>query len=404
MSATRKPRIFFLSFYPPAPTMGGAMAYYRHFLERNDVELFVATDDRRVLDYHLACPVLVFEQPKWLGRLCKTRLFRWAHSFRHLFAGYFVPEVVLKAAEKFRPDIIFTIGGSWGWTAQLSKVIARRLGVALVGSFNDWFDFGIIIHPLLKSLLEKKFRSFYCDCDLALCTSDGMREELGGHRNAHTLYPIGAVRVGNQSTFYPFRGEHPFRVFFGGNLGEWYGRMIEELVKVTMQSETPVDFRIYGSNQSWSKEFDRKARELGIFIGLVPFEQLALAAAESNCLLLPMGFGEENALTERTSFKTKFLDYLSYRKPILVWGPEYCSAVRVAREFDSAEICTNPDPVAALTALLELSSNPDRQKRLVENADKMYRSRFSPEDIHQALMDKLLRLHQQCEVKEHALC
>jgi glycosyltransferase involved in cell wall biosynthesis len=399
-----KPRIFFLSFYPPTPTMGGAMAYYRHFLERQDVELFVATDDRRVLGYHLSCPVLVFEQPKWLGRLCKTRFFRWAHSFRHLFAGYFVPEVVLKAAEEFRPDIIFTIAGSWGWTAQMSKVLARRLGVPLVGSFNDWFDFGIIIHPWLRPLLEEKYRSFYRECDLALCTSEGMKEELGSHHNSHILYPIGGERGDDQSEFYPSRGERPFRVFFGGNLGEWYGRMIEDLVKVTMHSEAPVDFRIYGGNQNWSDEFEKMVRESGFYQGLLPFHQLASAAAEADCLLLPMGFGEESALIERTSFKTKFLDYLSYRKPILVWGPEYCSAVRVAREFDSAEICTNPDPVAVLTALLELSLNPERQTRLVENADKMYRSRFSPEDIHQALIDKLLRLHPQCEVKEHAIC
>lgn len=387
--AENRPRIFFLTFYPPTPTMGGAMAYFRHFLTRNDVELFVATDDSSVLDFNLHCPVLVFDQPKWLDRLSKTRLSLWAHSYRHLLAGNVIPHSVWEAAKQFRPDMIFTIAGSWGWTAGMSKVLADRLGVPLIGSFNDWFDFGILVHPLLKPILEHRFRAFYNECDLALCTSEGMRDELGFHRNAHVLYPIGAECNDHTLDFHPYLGDHPFQVFFGGNLGEWYGRMLESLVTYAIQEQPPINFRIYGGNQSWSEEFDRMVCDRGIFRGMVHFDQLAVVASEADCLLLPMGFGEECALTERTSFKTKFLDYLSYRKPIMVWGPEYSSAVRVAHEFDSAEICTDPAPAAALSTLRKLSENVDRQIQLVANAHRMYHDRFHPDMIHKGLMDKL---------------
>jgi glycosyltransferase involved in cell wall biosynthesis len=384
--------------------MGGAMAYYRHFLERQDVELLVATDDPRVLYYKLPCPVHVFDQPKWLERLCTTRLSYWAHAYRHFVAGNFIPKSVLQAAKEFQPDMIFTIAGSWGWTSQMSKVLADKLNVPLVGSFNDWFDFGIIIHPLLKPLLESKFRKFYQDCDLALCTSDGMREALGSHPNAHVLYPIGGERIGEILEFHPYQGNHPYRVFFGGNLGEWYGRMLEGLISNSLKTNLQFDFRIYGGNQSWSTEFDSIVRERGIYRGMIPFDQLASAAKEADCLLLPMGFGEECALTERTSFKTKFLDYLSYRRPILVWGPEYCSAVRVAREFDSAEICVDPNPLAALSALQKLSSDVERQLLLVENADRMYRDRFSPNVIHQGLLKKFAELQNQFVTDKRSQC
>jgi glycosyltransferase involved in cell wall biosynthesis len=387
--ANKKPKIFFLTFYPPVPEMGGAMAYYRHFLERDDVDLFIATDDSRALEYNLRCPVLVFDQPKWLERLCKTRLSLWAHSFRNLFAGSFIPDSVLNAARNFQPDIIFTYVGGWGWTSSMTQALAHRTGAKLVGSFNDWFDFGIIIHPMLKPLLERKFRNFYQQCDLALCTSDGMREELGFHDNAHILYPIGSVRSSEKSEFNPYRKDCPYQVFFGGNLGEWYGKMIESLILRAIETKTLVDFRIYGGNQSWSNEFNSMALDREIYRGKVSFDQLACAAASADFLLLPMGFGYECALTERTSFKTKFLDYLSYRKPILVWGPEYCSAVRVAREFDSAEVCTNPDPSAVLVAFQRLAEKPERQKQLVDNSDRMYLDRFSPDKIHDALMKKL---------------
>jgi hypothetical protein len=102
-----------------------------------------------------------------------------------------------------------------------------------------------------------------------------------------------------------------------------------------------------------------------------------------------MGFGAECAQIERTSFKTKFLDYLTYQKPIIVWGPDYCSAVRVAQEFDSAETCTYSDAQTILERIVSLAGSPDRQMTLVRNARAMYEDRFRPDKIHGALVAKI---------------
>ena len=391
----RRLKIFFLSFYPPVPTMGGAMAYHRHFFQSNDFEVFIATDDKKVTQYDLPCQVLIFDQPRWLERATRSRFSLWAHTFKHLFAGYFIPKEVLQAARDFQPDLIFTIAGSWDWTAQMSEILARKLRVPLVGSFNDWFDFGTIIHPSLKPLVEKKFRSFYQQCDLAFCTSEGMNEELGEHRRSHVLYPMGALPHGNERETTPrARASSSFVVTFAGNLSDWYGVMLEQLISLALERNSQIEFRIYGTNQSWSADFNRLARERNIYRGFLPFEQLSEQMANSDALILPMGFGSESALIERTSFKTKFLDYLAFQKPILVWGPDYCSAVRVAREFDSAEICTDADPGKVLIILEALARSPERQKALIDQAAKMYEDRFHPAKIHAGFlnqMDQLLR-------------
>ena len=373
--------------------MGGAMAFYRHFVERPDFELFVATTDKRVLKYKPPYQLLLFDQPAWLERLCRTRLGRWAHSYKHLVAGNFIPAEVLRAARQFRPDFIFTIAGSWDWTTLMSQRLARKLGVPLVGSFNDWFDFSIIIHPWLRSSLEKRFRSFYRECDLAWCTCEGMREELGAHPNAQVLYPVGArPQPVEKAESNCSSGTSRFVVVFAGNLSNWYGQMLEQLIKAAIASDAPVEFRIYGGNQSWSSEFDRMVRERNIFRGHLPFEQLRQEMAGADALILPMGFEAECAQVERTSFKTKFLDYLSCQKPILVWGPEYCSAVRVAREFDSAEVCTQPDAAAFLEKIIALQKAPERQAALVHNARKMYEARFHPDKIHAKFVHHTLKL------------
>jgi glycosyltransferase involved in cell wall biosynthesis len=388
---SKKPRVFFLTYYPPTPTMGGAMAFHRHFVERDDFEIFVATDDPRLLNYNPKFPVLLFRQPRWLDRLMRTRLFRWAHSYKHFVAGHNIPAEVLEAARQFKPDFIFTIAGSWDWTAVMARGLARELGVPLVGSFNDWFDFSLIVHPRLKPALERKFHRLYRDCDLAWCTCEGMREALGPHRNAQVLYPIGAqpkpLPERNGS-----RQADKFVAVFAGNLSDWYGRMMEQLVRASLKKNLPIEFRIYGGLQSWSKEFDELARAKNIFRGHLPFEKLREEMAEADCLLLLMGFDETCAHTERTSFKTKFLDYLTFRKPILLWGPEYCSASRYADEFGSAEKCNSPDPEAFLETIRKVQADPERQEQLVANADKMFQDRFHPDKIHAHFVRHSLKL------------
>lgn len=392
MEAKQKIRVFFLTYYPPVPTMGGAMAFHRHFVERDDFELFVATDDPRVMHYAPKFPVLLFRQPTWLERMMRTRLFRWAHSYKHFVAGQNLPEEVLAAARKFNPDFIFTIAGSWDWTAIMARQLARELGVPLVGSFNDWFDFSLIVHPSLHGRLEKTFRQFYRDCDLAWCTCEGMREALGPHRNAQVIYPVGARPDASAAMTTTEKSAGKFVVVFAGNLSDWYGRMLEQLIRASLAENLPVEFRIFGANQSWSGEFDELARAKNIFRGHLPFEQLRRELAAADVLLLPMGFDAACAHTERTSFKTKFLDYLAFQKPIVVWGPEYCSAVRYAREFDSAETCISPEPSACLQKILALSRDPARRAALTTNAQRMYQDRFHPDKIHAQFVHHSLKL------------
>src|SRR6266550_2815047 len=380
-------RVFYLSYQPPVPTWGTAMSFYRHFVERNDFEIFVATDSMEVQEYDVPYRFLKFDIPKWLKRMQHTRFYRWFWQYNQSIAGYFVPDEVWQAARAFQPDLIFTIGGSWNWTARLAQRVAQRLGVPLVASFNDWFDFGVLMHPYFRGFTERGFRKFYRDCDLAFCTSEGMLEALGAHPNARVLYPIGGTMPDNERGFIPFtdRGT-PTTVFFAGSLSAWYGPMLERLVRAS--SDSPLRFEIFGNHvhASWSREFDSFARTAGVYKGQVVFDQLKAYAQQADLLLLPMGFGDECAQTERTSFKTKFLDYLTFQKPIVVWGPEYCSAVRFAREFDAAECYTSPDPAGCIATFQDVAHSSERQKQLVANARRMYQSRFEPSRIHAVLL------------------
>jgi hypothetical protein len=368
------------------------MAFYRHFVERTDFEIAVATNCVSTAGPSVPYQPVRFAPSRLLLRLFRTRLLPWVYGPHSLTAVGRVPGEVWQAAQTFQPDAVFTIAGSWDYSALVAEQIARRLKVPLVASFNDWFDYGWFpSHPIYHALIERRFRRFYRDADLALCTCEGMREALGFHRNAHILYPLGAKLPEVLPPFTPFaKNGRPFVVAFAGSLGDWYGPMLESLVTEALGGAAPVEFHIYGSNPAWSRSFDELARARNIYRGQIPFNQLRSEIAGADALLLPMGFAEKSALVERTSFKTKFLDYLSYQKPILVWGPEYCSAVRVAREFDSAEICDQPTAAAVLARLLTLSDAPERQAALVRNTRQMYQDRFHPDKIHAGLVRQIM--------------
>lgn len=383
-----KLRLLYLSFTPPIPTWGGAMAFYRHFIQRKDFEVEVVTNCENFPGYSVPYQPVLFGPSRLTRRLFRTRLMPWLYGPHSLTAFGRVPQAVRQASKEFKPDVVFTIAGSWDYSALVAQRVARQLKVPLVASFNDWFDYGWFpSHTVYYRRIEQRFRRFYREADLALCTCEGMREALGEHPNAHVLYPMGAPRSDTGSPFQAFdNSARRLVAAFAGSIGDWYGPMLERLVRSAECAGAPVEFRIYGSRPTWSSEFDAHAHERQIYRGHLPFAELQAAMQSVDALILPMGFEERAALVERTSFKTKFLDYLSYQKPILVWGPEYCSATRVAQEFDSAEICPQADADKFLQTILSVAQNPERQSALVNNARRMYEDRFHPDRIHAGLV------------------
>lgn len=388
-------RLFCVTHTPPQPSWGGAMTFHRHFVERDDFSLFVAAPDRQPTGLAPAPIDLLVDRPAAVARALRTRWYPWIAGLEALAGSAYLTHRLRSAAHDFDPHAIFTVAGSWDWTALVAQRLARQLQCPLLASFNDWHDYGHLpVHPALHQRIERRFLRFYREADLALCTSEGMRDRLGPHPNAHVWYPAGALMREESARFRARLPDpaHPLRILFAGSLGDWYGPMLEELVHAADAAHPELSFRIYGSLATWSPAFEEQAFRRGIYGGHIPFARLQEAALDADILLLPMGFHPSHAHIESTSFKTKFLDYLSFRRPILVWGPEYSSAVRVAREFDSAECVTDPSPLACASALSRLARSPARREQLQAHATVMYHDRFHPERIHQALVDKIREL------------
>jgi glycosyltransferase involved in cell wall biosynthesis len=380
-------KVLFITNTPPTPTWGGAMAFYRHFCERKDFEIRVITDDRQLTKFEVPYSYLITSESKLLKKISNTRFFTLVQTYYRIVGCLYISNEVLSYSRNFSPDAIFTVGGSWNKMALLARRVSRKLGVPLIGSFNDWWYYNAYYYPFAAKIIERRFRNFYKSCDLAICTSEGMQEALGEHKNSVIIYPTGAEIKEVPSKRLPSSELTSFTVAFAGNLGDWYGLMLEALVRSAKDSV--IKFKFFGSNPSWSKEFDDYVRMEKIYEGQISFEQLQHEMQEVDGLLLLMGFQQEYAVIEKTSFKTKFLDYISFKKPIMLWGPSYCSAVITASEFNSANICTSPNPQDFLRVITEVKDGLQIREQLVLNALQMYHKRFHPDKIHDTLRTRV---------------
>ena len=228
---------------------------------------------------------------------------------------------------------------------------------------------------------------------MAFCISDGMREELGPHRNARVLYPTPSAAVdklGERTGIESNEGRinEKFQFLFAGNLAHWYGKQVAAILNV-LENDRAIGMKVFGKYHGWAPEFERAQRNLGAYLGFKPYEELIPEFQKADAFFLPMGFDSSAALIERTSFKTKFLDYLAFEKPILIWGPEYCTAIRAAQEYDAAYCVTDPDPAAVIHAMREIADNQEIRDRLCNGASKAKLDKFNNEAAYMVLKSGL---------------
>ena len=385
VSNMSKPRVLIISYTIPKNKMGGGLLLYRHFVAKRDFEIGVVTNSPDVVP-NVFCRQV--PEPRLLCRLKKTRLNLWMEDYTHLVHSRFFDRRLLKAAEEFKPDLIFNVAETY--LSYQACALARRLRVPFVAYFMDWAHFAARSHGWAVPHMDRMYRQLYRDADLAFCICDGMKAELGPHPNAHVLHPIGTdFKMDARGPGSARDGKFTF--CFAGNLNSWYGRMVRDLM-IAGEGEPSIGMKVFGAHHNWPDSFVSDQTTKGVFGGFRPFDQLIPEFQNADAFLLPMGFDSATALIERTSFKTKLLDYIVFEKPILVWGPEYSTAVKIARQYDCALCVTDPNPHAAMAAMKALAGNLPLQRQLVGNTIKMREADLNHERVYGVLKTGLERL------------
>ena len=370
-------RVLLVTSTPPIDSLGGALLFHRQFNGSTDYELFVVTDN---LAYQGGeWPAIVLHFPAPVRRLMRTRLGLYVHDAVHLLRGAWIPPRVWRAARRFNPDLVLT--GAETSMADLADRLARRLQRPLAGHFMDWPTYGMLAHRPVLVWASRQFVRRYRRCQLAFGICPEMLEALGPHPNARVFYPFAPAH--SQPLPPPPPGpicpQRPYTMLFAGNLGEWYGQALLDLWE-RIPAGGSLRLAIAGRHASWSAEREWQLVADGTYLGFLKGQPYQDALARADALLVIMGFEEGARQIESTSFKSKIVDYLLAERPLIVWGPDYSTAVRHARSEGFGLVVDTPDPAAVVKALKRLRDDPGLGRRLVE-AGARFRRRCLEADV-----------------------
>jgi len=372
---------------PPRNDCGVRIVLYRHLVERAPFELHVASQADFADDLLIHTRL---ELPWPVQRLRKSRfgpMFRrWIQDFENFIWPLLGSRALEQAVDKFKPDVILTLAETG--LCHLAAKIAKRRGIPLAGLFLDWFPimephFG---HRWTQPRLSRGFRRLYRQSDLAFCTSDGMQEVLGPHPNSHVIYPMPGRHQVPETVFPKKNGK--FRLVYVGAAERFYGRMLRDLMH-EMERHPNLELIIVGPHQDWPEGEKQAARARGVTLGSLPPEKAAELIAGADALLVVMSFEKEHELFMRTSFTTKWLDYAAFRKPVILWGPEYCTPSRLARREDAARVVANDEAGAVIQAMKELRDDKNCRDNYAGASERMHATCFNPERLQGILAQKL---------------
>ena len=366
------PKLLLHSCVLPADAGGGELVLHRHLVERHDFNVQLSS---------IADKPPVFRNKLW-KRVSNTRFARTTSDIEFLFSNTLPDSQLIKLHAQFQPDLIAAVAHGRSWIQAMS--LAQTTGTPLAVIFHDWWPDICNLGRVMKRRLEALFQKAHDSAALSISISEGMQRQLGPHRRSVVVPPIPTSTVPT-TTHDTMPRTGSFRVCYAGNLFD-YGQQLARLLNELATSDT-IKLVVRGSNQSWPVDFEKRMRATGNYLPPAPREEFQNWLNGFDAHLCVMNFEQSRRRRMETSFPSKIVDSLIYGKPIIVWGPEYCSAVKWARRNKSAFVISDPCPAVAAKEINNLATNIPLRESLSNRAKQIANSDLAPEKTHQVLVD-----------------
>ena len=379
-----------VSIVPPENDCGVRIVMHRHLMEGNPFKLRVASnadfEDGLLVHTHLRLPYPIHRLRKSRSG---PRLAAWITDYENFIWPLTANGALEEAVQHFKPDVVLTLAECG--LCHIAQKTAQRYGLPLVGLFLDWFPVmkGHYGRKWTQRILSRRYRELYAACDLAFCTSDGMQELLGPHPNSHVVYPMPGTHSVSEKPWPPATGK--FRLVYVGSVQNFYGRMLRALIE-KIEATNDLEIIVVGPNADWPADLLKRAKANGTYLGFKSPEEAAAVMAGADALLVVMSFESEHELFMRTSFTTKFLDYVAFGKPVILWGPDYCTPVRVAREHGGAMVVNESDAEAIISACRQIARDEACRQRLSREALRLHQTLFNPERLQEIFVGEIQQL------------
>ncbi len=304
-----------------------------------------------------------------LGRLRTTRFASMA-SFALALGARISGGCALTAATTFRPDAILTVAHGTYWL--VAARVSRLLGVPLHLIIHDHVPLTVFGGSRLRKWVEERFAEIYRSAASRLCVSPYMERRYSELYGApgQVLYPARA-RTTVVHDAPPERRDVAAGALTGVFAGTIntpnYASAIVGLAKALDRVGGRI--LLYGPI---SREAGNSAKLTAHNIelrGLVEAGELSIRCRhEADFLFVPMSFADGDRTNMELAFPSKLTDYTAMGLPLLIHGPDYCSAVRWARDNPEVAIVVDDERPGALDQAVGMLTSWERRAALGRKA------------------------------------
>jgi glycosyltransferase involved in cell wall biosynthesis len=375
-------KVALISSIVPRDSIGGYAVLYRHLRNAGTIDILVVSDGpapgfpHRVVRHRIHSRIL--------KRLIRSPLRHWASDCQE-FCKPVDADAIDMICQAYAPDLIMTVAHGELWKLAAEEACRRKL--PLVSLFHDWWPDFVDVHAWLRPRLDEEFRALHRRSTTSLCICPGMLAGLGEHPNAQILYPMPYRQpIFNHDDVHFDLDRRELKISYVGNLGD-YGPMVQQALDVT-KNHPRIRLEVRGPDPRWPLAFKQEMQIRGLWRDFVSRdEQVDQWLSSADALLVVMNFDPSVRRQMETSFPSKLVDYSQLGKPVVIWGPEYCSAIRWALPMRSALCVTSPDPNDLASALENLDKH--ERQRLGASARKAAMTDFNAERIQSQFLTAL---------------
>jgi hypothetical protein len=304
------------------------------------------------------------------SRLLRTRFARSYSSWLSLLSRRHRRRMAA-ALGSFRPEAILTLAHGFLWDGAAQFAEEHQLPLHLI-CHDDWPRFTNVF-ACLKRHVDRRLGVVYRQATSRLCVSpfmcDAYRERYGA--SGDVLYPTRAADAPVYSTpperlLQPTRG---LNVAFAGSVNT-HGHLMGLRLLAETLATLGGHLLIFGPFTPTNSHCESLNLPNVVCRGLLSSATLMERLREEvDVLFVPMSFAPEDRPNTEISFPSKLTDYTSVGLPLLIYGPDYCSAVQWARQNPCvAELVTQPEFEQLFGAVQRLSRSAETRWQLAQSA------------------------------------
>lgn len=385
------PRLLYVGDVPVERTVHGSALLYRLLSGYPPSKLRVV-EGLRVSQPLYRLPGVEYRtyRPRW-ARLLDTRL-NGPVSTLAMFTAAHYANAIPKLLDEFRPDAVITVVHDCAWMA--AARYARLAALPLHLTIHDDYLSDYSRSRLKSRFVGIRLRHVYQQAISRLCVSPFMAEEYQRRSgiSGDVLYPAraldGVVYEDPSPTLREPRSE--LTIVFGGSLYPQYVDVLERLAIALVASGGRLQiFAPIHPGRALMARLNRPNIEIQGLVSATEF--IRRCRTDAHAVFVPMSFRKTDRKNMEMAFPSKLADCTAIGVPLLINGPDYCSAVMWARDNPGVAEVVADDSIESLSTAIGRLSDPDHRWRLAQEAIRRGREYFSYERATSTLFDILTR-------------